>query len=449
VSRSFPLARGFSVYSGFGPRDGGFHYGTDFGKDGGSGGLPVYACQGGAVANAGPASGFGQWVCLDHPDADGGGFTVYGHVLPEVSVGQRVEAGQRIARINPDSNTNGGVPPHCHLEVHRSVWSPPGPNRLDPLPWLGQAAYPAEQPPGGTVPTDPNAVLFGVDISNHQQNIDLDAIAREGFTAIIAKASEGSDYVDPFFGRNRDGANRNGLLFWGYHYLRAGDPVGNAQCWDQGVKGDRSIACMIDWEDGGGNLGDALAFKREVEALGYRVPMTYTGKWYWQRIGSPGGIDQLGALMDSCYGNNPGGFASGIYDGDGRNNWRSYGGADATLLQFTDHAQVAGRQVDAWAYRGTRDQLAALINGTPTANPNTQQEDDMTPDQASKLDRIHYELTNQFPNRVDGQSSDTNVGMVLNADANSWKNHLQLADHDARLSRIEDVLARIAGKVGA
>jgi len=162
--RYFPLARGFTIYSGFRPPDRPDHWGVDFGKEGGSGGLPVFACQGGTVANAGPASGFGQWVCLDHPDADGSGFTVYGHIIPEVAVGQRVEAGQRIARINPDSATNGGVPPHCHLEVHRSVWSPPGPDRLDPQAWLGQATYPAEQPViGGTVT---------LGLPNNQQIID-------------------------------------------------------------------------------------------------------------------------------------------------------------------------------------------------------------------------------------------------------------------------------------
>jgi len=304
-----------------------------------------------------------------------------------------------------------------HLSVMPGGYNPA--TKIDPLSWLGQAAYPAEQPPGGTVPTDPNAVLFGVDISNHQQNIDLDQIAREGFTAIIAKASEGSDYVDPFFGRNRDGAARNGLLFWGYHYLRAGDPVGNAQCWDRAVGGDRSIACMIDWEDGGGNLGDALAFKREVEALGYRVPMTYTGKWYWQRIGSPDGIGQLGALMDSCYGNNPGGFASGIYDADGRNNWRSYGGADATILQFTDHAQVAGTQVDAWAYRGTRDQLAALLGGTPPTIPTATPGVDVTPDECRQA--IRDVLNEQAPSRVPGSTVSVGLGDCMrNADAASF-----------------------------
>jgi hypothetical protein len=86
---------------------------------------------------------------------------VYGHIIPEVRKGQRVEAGQRIARINPDQNTNGGVAPHLHFEVHRYVWVPPGTDRLDPAGWLKNATYvgetpdpaapaPAPKPSGGT-----------------------------------------------------------------------------------------------------------------------------------------------------------------------------------------------------------------------------------------------------------------------------------------------------------
>lgn len=261
--------------------------------------------------------------------------------------------------------------------------------------------------------------LFGVDISNHQQNIDIGQIAREGFGAVIAKASEGSSYVDPYFARNRDLARRNGLVFWGYHYLRSGDPRGNALCWDRAVTGDRTVACMIDWEDGGGGLADALAFKAEVEQLGYRVPMTYTGKWYWQRIGQPGGINALGALMDSNYGRNPTGAASTIYDADGRNSWRSYGGSDAVLLQFTDHAQVAGRTVDAWAFRGTRDQLSALLGGTPPAPP---QEDDMSPDESRMLAEVHYQMTNRWanPRGPEGTNNPGEGTLVELASGSNW-----------------------------
>ncbi|WP_235366940.1 peptidoglycan DD-metalloendopeptidase family protein [Rhodococcus sp. Chr-9] len=147
MTRYWPLERGHMVTSGFGARWGTAHWGCDFGREGGSGGMAVHAVQGGSVTHVGPASGFGQWVVLDHPTEDGSGTTVYGHIIPEVHLGQRVEAGQRIAHINPDSNTNGGVAPHLHLEWHRYVWSPPGPNRLDPLPLLDGALFPGEAPP--------------------------------------------------------------------------------------------------------------------------------------------------------------------------------------------------------------------------------------------------------------------------------------------------------------
>jgi murein DD-endopeptidase MepM/ murein hydrolase activator NlpD len=151
--RFLPVARGFYVTSPFAARWGTFHWGQDFGRGGGSGGYPIYAAQGGRVTMAGPASGF-----------------VYGHIIPEVRVGQRVEAGQRIGRINPDSNTNGGVAPHLHFEVHRSVWAPPGNDRLDPGPWLQGASWPGEAPPPPPAPAPPPRDIWRL---IHEQVIGL------------------------------------------------------------------------------------------------------------------------------------------------------------------------------------------------------------------------------------------------------------------------------------
>lgn len=159
-----PIEFGFKVTDTFGYQQwrGGTHWGVDYGRDGGSGGRPIYAAQGGTVVMVGPASGFGQWIVLDHPTADGSGTTVYGHIIPEVRHGQRVEGGQRIGFINPDSRSNGGVAPHLHFEVHRSVWVNPGPGRLDPTPWLAGALWPGQPaPPPIPVPTvDPDDALW-------------------------------------------------------------------------------------------------------------------------------------------------------------------------------------------------------------------------------------------------------------------------------------------------
>ena len=145
-----PLPSEFVVTSPYGMREGSMHWGTDFGAGSAAlnGNAPVYAVQGGTVVYAGAASGFGGpsprgWVVVDHPTEDGSGTTVYGHVIAEVSVGQRVEEGQRIARINPDPYSNGGTPsnpmtPHLHFEYHPTVWRYR--SALDPIPWL-QAGY--------------------------------------------------------------------------------------------------------------------------------------------------------------------------------------------------------------------------------------------------------------------------------------------------------------------
>ena len=142
---TMPVERDFYVTSGFGPRWGEHHWGVDFGAPGGSGGRPVYAVKDGTVVRDGPASGFGQWVGVDHPATNGGGETIYGHIIPEVKVGDRVREGQRIGYINPDRATNGGVDPHLHLEWHRYTWTPPGPDRLDPMKKLAGAKWPGEK----------------------------------------------------------------------------------------------------------------------------------------------------------------------------------------------------------------------------------------------------------------------------------------------------------------
>ncbi|OZE11903.1 hypothetical protein CH255_09680 [Rhodococcus sp. 05-2255-2A2] len=164
MTRYFPMEPGFRTYSGFGYRSNpypGWHWGVDFGRQGGSGGNPVFACAAGRVVSAGPASGFGQWVRIDHPAEAGGGFTVYGHVLPECRVGDVVQGGQRIARINPDGGprgSNGGVDPHLHLECYERTWVQANggsrPGCVDPIRWLGDGLSPGETPPDDSAQWD-------------------------------------------------------------------------------------------------------------------------------------------------------------------------------------------------------------------------------------------------------------------------------------------------------
>lgn len=112
--------------SGFGARWGTSHNGIDIA---GPIGAPIYAVANGTVLEAGPASGFGLWVRVQHDD---GTVTVYGHMNSySVSVGQQVEAGQQIAEIGNRGQSTG---PHLHFEV----WTGDNGAKIDPLSWLAQ-----------------------------------------------------------------------------------------------------------------------------------------------------------------------------------------------------------------------------------------------------------------------------------------------------------------------
>lgn len=113
------------VTSCYGARWGTMHYGVDIAAPIGT---PIFAPSGGVVLQAGPASGFGQAVYVQHDD---GSITLYGHVNQFfVSAGQVVSAGQQIAEVGNKGQSTG---PHLHFEVHEGGLYA---GRVNPMPWL-------------------------------------------------------------------------------------------------------------------------------------------------------------------------------------------------------------------------------------------------------------------------------------------------------------------------
>jgi murein DD-endopeptidase MepM/ murein hydrolase activator NlpD len=111
--------------SGFGGRWGTTHYGIDLAN---SLGTPIVAAADGVIIEAGPASGFGNWVREQLSD---GTILVYGHMESyNVSAGDHVKAGDQIAKIGAEGQATG---PHLHFEV----WDPSG-QKIDPAPWLAE-----------------------------------------------------------------------------------------------------------------------------------------------------------------------------------------------------------------------------------------------------------------------------------------------------------------------
>ncbi len=120
--KAFTPAEG-TFTSPFGPRWGTFHYGIDIAN---AVGTAINAVKDGVVIDSGPASGYGNWIRIKH---DNGDVTVYGHMSTlDVSVGDRVTAGQKIAGMGSEGFSTGS---HLHFEIH-----PGGGDPVDPVPWL-------------------------------------------------------------------------------------------------------------------------------------------------------------------------------------------------------------------------------------------------------------------------------------------------------------------------
>lgn len=106
---SIPVKSNFRYTSGFGPRWGRMHNGTDFA---GPIGTPIYATADGVVTHAGWASGYGRLIKIRH---DFGIETRYAHLnAMDVQVGQRVSRGERIGAMGNSGRSTG---PHLHYEV--------------------------------------------------------------------------------------------------------------------------------------------------------------------------------------------------------------------------------------------------------------------------------------------------------------------------------------------
>jgi murein DD-endopeptidase MepM/ murein hydrolase activator NlpD len=114
LPKGYPVA-GAYIGSGFGTRtdpiNGGVehHKGIDFDAPMGS---PIHAAADGVVTFVGQRTGYGNVVEIDHGN---GYMTRYAHNSKNVvTVGERVRAGQTIARVGATGRATG---PHCHFEV--------------------------------------------------------------------------------------------------------------------------------------------------------------------------------------------------------------------------------------------------------------------------------------------------------------------------------------------
>ena len=147
MATTHPMRQGtYTTSSGYGPRWGTNHNGIDFAAPLGT---PIYATEDGTIIqgrdrNPGSVGGFGNWIWQDSQRECGRDF-IYGHMRHAdiyVKAGDRVKAGQMIARVGSEGTSTG---PHLHFEE----WTPPGRTGgrpVDPAPRLRNALNPGDAP---------------------------------------------------------------------------------------------------------------------------------------------------------------------------------------------------------------------------------------------------------------------------------------------------------------
>ena len=64
-------------------------------------------------------------------------------------------------------------------------------------------------------------LINGIDVSQWQEDIDFEKVANDGIEIVYIKATEGINYIDPYFREYYNNAKENNLKIGFYHYLTA------------------------------------------------------------------------------------------------------------------------------------------------------------------------------------------------------------------------------------
>ncbi len=222
--------------------------------------------------------------------------------------------------------------------------------------------------------------VLGIDVSNHNGQVDWPAVARAGVQFMLAKASEGVGFTDGWIGQNLAGAAGAGVLPGAYHFLRS-TAGGAAQCdrWLQVIGGPAGKLLALDIEPTPTDHAagrEVLPFLAEfVQQAPGRTLFMYSSRGLWAAVGGPGDVS---------------GFpVAGWHAGAGNGYYTSARGSladelaattlhaqpwagitDLRMVQFTDHATVPGVSApcDGNVWQGSLADLQALAGVVPAVD---------------------------------------------------------------------------------
>lgn len=125
--------------------------------------------------------------------------------------------------------------------------------------------------------------MKGIDVSNHNGNIDWNKLKSSDVKVIYIKASEGTTYQDPYLNQHYQGAKSIGLSTGFYHYLKGTSaPESQAQnFWNLIKDKENNLIPCLDIEENGFNVMDyTLRFISKFKDLSNLPIVIYTGPYF-------------------------------------------------------------------------------------------------------------------------------------------------------------------------
>jgi lysozyme len=214
-------------------------------------------------------------------------------------------------------------------------------------------------------------MLYGIDVSHHQEWIDWQKVKHSGVRFAFIKASEGQGFIDPVFADNLRGALKAGIVAGSYHsFLPRYDPLAQARHYvrvlQENAVDTPTLPPCIDLETPGlGRTGlnqSVRIFLEEIHNLTGRRAILYVSPGFWCSY-LPMPVFTANRLTKSevdwavdhplWLAHYTSGWPYQVYPWAG---WRFW--------QYSSAGKIAGvgTKVDLNLFNGTADDLTALVN---------------------------------------------------------------------------------------
>jgi lysozyme len=134
------------------------------------------------------------------------------------------------------------------------------------------------------------AINVVVDLSHHNNLVDLQKAKEGGIIGIFHKATQGQSFADPLYSQHQSSARNAGLLWGAYHFGDGSDGISQAEYFLKAVGDPSGMLLVLDFESNptgpSMSIEEARAFVTHVKAATGVWPGFYCGHYFKETLGS-------------------------------------------------------------------------------------------------------------------------------------------------------------------